>query len=180
MSANDVEHTGIPLARIARLSHGEGRTLKIEWAEGERAGIVENVDLTPAINSFKIYRPLRNDAALFATARLVENGDVIAWDGPDLEMTAEMVADLASQMMTAQDLQNFLERTKLTQEALAGILGYSRRQIAYYLSGHPIPRVFYYACKGYEADEFMKRIRQQPNVSYAPHQGVLRATAHVA
>jgi hypothetical protein len=104
MSANDVEDTGIPLARIARLSVREGRVLTIEWAGGERAGIVENVDLTPAINSFKIYRPLRNDATLFATARLVENGDVIAWDGPDLEMTAEMVEDLASQMMTAQDL----------------------------------------------------------------------------
>ncbi len=96
MSADDIEHSGIPLPRIARLSVREGRALQIEWAEGERAGIVEDVDLTPAISSFKIYRPLRNSAALFATAKLIEDGDVIAWDGPDLEMTAEMVEDLAT------------------------------------------------------------------------------------
>jgi hypothetical protein len=30
-------------------------------------------------------------ADLFATAHLVEDGEVVAWDGPDLEMTAELI-----------------------------------------------------------------------------------------
>jgi hypothetical protein len=151
MSADSIEDSGSPLPRMAKLSVREGRTLRIEWAEGERAGVVEDIDLTPAISSFKIYRPLRNNAALFSTAKLTEDGDVVAWDGPDLEMTAEMVEDIASQMMTPQSLAAFLRRNNLTQEGLAGILGYSRRQIGYYLSTGPIPRSFFFACYGYEA-----------------------------
>jgi hypothetical protein len=30
-------------------------------------------------------------ADLFATAHLVEDGGVVAWDGPDLEMTTELI-----------------------------------------------------------------------------------------
>jgi hypothetical protein len=34
---------------------------------------------------------LRGNADLFATAHLVEDGEVVAWDAPDLEMTAELI-----------------------------------------------------------------------------------------
>jgi hypothetical protein len=49
------------------------------------------LDLTPLIGSYKVYRPLRGNADLFATAHLIEDGDVVAWDGSDLEMTAELI-----------------------------------------------------------------------------------------
>ena len=171
MSADNVEHPGMPLPRIANLSVRKGRTVQVEWAEGARAGTVEDVDLTPAISSFKIYGPLRKDDNLFATAKLAEEGDVIVWDGPDLEMTAEMVEDLATQVMTPRHLARLLERNNLTQEGLAGILGYSRRTIAYYLTHGPIPRSFFYACYGYEArkrDKLIAEAIAQTKVNYAP------------
>jgi hypothetical protein len=54
------------------------------------------LDLTPLIGSYKVYRPLRGNADLFATAHLIEDGDVVAWDGSDLEMTAELIESLAA------------------------------------------------------------------------------------
>jgi uncharacterized protein (DUF433 family) len=90
---NDVE--GIdpsPFASIGSLRVAGPRTLEITWSSGSRAGVVETVDISSVLERFKIFTPLRDDPALFATARLIEDGDVIAWDGPDLELTAETIA----------------------------------------------------------------------------------------
>ena len=143
--------TGSPMARIADLRVVGPSTLKLNWAEGARAGRIDVLDLTPLIGSYKVYRPLRNDPALFATAHLIEDGDVVAWDGPDLEMTAELIETLAEQAMTPEDFAHFLTRNRLTHEAAAALLGRSRRQIEYYLRRGPIPRVVALACFGYEA-----------------------------
>lgn len=123
----------------------------VTWAEGARQGKVDLVDLTPALGSYKIYQPLRNDAALFTTVRLVEDGYVLAWDGTDLEMSAELVEELADETMTPKEFSHFMKRNHLTQEAAAANLGRSRRQIGYYLSCGPVPRVVALACFGYEA-----------------------------
>jgi hypothetical protein len=109
------------------------------------------LDLTPLIGSYKVYRPLRGNPDLFATARLIEDGDVVAWDGPDLQMTAELIETLAEQAMTPEDFARFLAKNNLTHEAAAALLGRSRRQIEYYLKRGPIPRVMALACFGYEA-----------------------------
>jgi len=143
--------TGCPMARIAKIRVIEPSTLEIEWAEGTRASRTDLVDLTPLVGSYKVYRPLRGNPKLFATARLIEDGDVIAWDGPDLEMTAELVETLAEQVMSPEDFARFLARNNLTHEAAAALLGRSRRQIEYYLKRGPIPRVVALACFGYEA-----------------------------
>lgn len=109
------------------------------------------------ISSYKIYRPLRNDPPLFATARLVEDGDAVAWDGEDLEMSAEVIETLADQSMTPEEFSEFLQRNKLTQEAAAALLGRSRRQIGYYLNPGPVPRIVALACLGYEALQQLRR-----------------------
>ncbi len=142
---------GAPLARIAKLRVVGPSTLEINWADKTRGGGTDVLDLTPLIGSYKVYRQLRGNPGLFATARLVEDGDVVAWDGPDLEMTAELVATLAEQTMTSEDFAEFLTRNSLTHEAAAALLGRSRRQIEYYLKRGPIPRVVALACFGYEA-----------------------------
>jgi hypothetical protein len=143
--------TGAPIARIAKIRVVEPNTLEISWAEGARAGRTDVLDLTPLIGSYKIYRPLRGNAELFATAHLIEDGDVVAWNGPDLEMTAELIETLAEQAMTPDDFARFLARNNLTHEAAAALLGRSRRQIEYYLQRGPIPRIVALACFGYEA-----------------------------
>jgi hypothetical protein len=152
MNAVEIEDSGIPLARISAIEALPGFRLAVSWAEGSRAGRSDEVDLAPAINSYKIYRPLRNDEALFRTAYLIEGGDVVAWEGHgDLEMSADMIEALAEESMTPRDFAAFLQRNDLTQEAAAALLGRSRRQIGYYLSSGPIPRVVSLACHGYEA-----------------------------
>ena len=160
MSANDIEDTGTPLPRIANLRAASPLTLIVTWAEGSRAGCVDRIDLAPVINTYKIFRPLRKNQALFETAHLIEDGDVVAWNGADLELSAEAIEGLAEQIMTPQDFVAFMKRNNLTQEACAAILGYSRRQIGYYTTTGPIPRVVALACKGYEVTNFEKKAQQ--------------------
>jgi hypothetical protein len=152
MSATEeILDTGAPMARIARIRVIGPTTVEINWSEGARAGRTDVLDLTPLIGSYKVYRPLRGNVDLFATAHLIEDGDVVAWDGPDLEMTGELIETLAEQTMTPEDFGHFLARNNLTHEAAAALLGRSRRQIEYYLQRGPIPRIVALACFGYEA-----------------------------
>ncbi len=152
MSANDIEHTGIPLPRIGHVdARWDPLTLIVTWSHGERAGQVDRIDVAPIINTYKIFRPLRTNEALFKTARLSEDGDAVVWDDKDLELSAEALESLANQIMTPQDFVAFMERNHLTEEGIASILGYGRRQIGYYKTTGPIPRVVALACRGYEA-----------------------------
>ena len=153
MSANDIEDTGVPLPRISEMHALAPLSIAVTWAGGLRAGRSEIVDLSPVIGSYKIFRPLRKNEKLFRTAHLIEDGDAVAWDGDDLELSAEAIESLAEQSMSPEDFVQFMARNNLTQEAVAAILGYSRRQIGYYTTTGPIPRVVALACKGYEAEK---------------------------
>ena len=152
MSENEVIDSGIELPRMAAVEPFVPFTLRVEWAEGRRAGREDLVDLRPVIYGYKIYKPLR-DEALFATGHMAHDGDAVAWDGDDLDMSADMIQSLAEQAMTPKDFSLFLAKNRLTQEAAAAVLGRSRRQIANYVSVGPIPRVVALACYGFEARE---------------------------
>jgi hypothetical protein len=158
MSASERVDSGVPLPRMAEVRAVAPLTLLVSWVEGTRAGRTDMVDLAPVIETLKIFRPLRKNEALFATARLGEDGDTVVWAGDNLEMHAETVESLAEQAMSPQDFVAFLKRNRLTQEAAATILGYSRRQIGYFTTTGPIPRVVSLACKGYEAEQARQRI----------------------
>jgi hypothetical protein len=150
MSATEIENTGVPLPRISQVRVLPGFRLLVVWADDWRAGEATTVDLTPVINSYKFYRPLRINEKLFQTAHLIDDGNAVAWGNDEIDMSAEMIEDIARESMTPRDFAEFLKRNHLTQEAIAGFLGYSRRQIGYYLSNGPIPRVVALACYGYE------------------------------
>ena len=151
MSASELLDTGVSMPRMAAIRVVGPASLEVTWIEGARAGQVDVVDLSPALGSFKIYRPLRDDADMFAAARLIDDGDAIAWGDIDLDMSAELVESLAEESMTPDAFSRFLRRNQLTQEAAAALLGRSRRQIGYYLNPGPVPRVVALACIGYEA-----------------------------
>jgi hypothetical protein len=144
-----IEDSGIPLARISGIKTLSGFRLVVTWAEGARLGRIDEVDLSPMIKGYKVYRPLRENPEKFLTARLIEDGDAVAWDG--MEMSADAIESMAEEMMSPQDFSVFLARNKLTQEAAAALLGRSRRQIASYATTGPIPRVIALACYGFEA-----------------------------
>jgi hypothetical protein len=159
MSANDVVDSGIPLPRMATVQPLGDFVLRVKWAEGPRAGREDLVDVSPAIFSYKIYRPLRNEN-LFLTGAIAEDGDAVAWsDGEDLVMSADTIQALAQESWTPKEFIDFLTRNRLTQEAAAALLGRSRRQIATYATKGPIPRVIALACYGFESlrrDKFLK------------------------
>ena len=151
MNANDVIDSGVVMPRIAKVQCAEGLRLSVLWAEGLRAGKTDVIDLSPAIDSYKFYRPLRGNDALFKTARLVDDGHTVVWGEGELDMSAATIEALAEETMTPEDFAAFLVRNDLTQAAAASVLGRSRRQIAYYLNPGPVPRVIALACHGYEA-----------------------------
>jgi hypothetical protein len=158
MSENDIVDSGIPLPRMASIQPVADFSLSVKWAEGPRVGRTDLVDLSPAVFSYKVYRPLR-DELLFASARIAEDGDAISWGSDDLMMSADTVLSLAQESWTPKEFADFLDRSRLTQQAAAALLGRSRRQIANYLAMGPIPRIVTLACYGLEAlrqDRFVR------------------------
>src|SRR5262245_9304640 len=160
MSATEFEDTGAP-PRISEIRALPDFRLAIVWAEGSRTGLADFVDLAPVINTYKLYRPLRNNKELFQTARLVDHGNVVEWGDGTIDMPAELIEDIANEAMTPQDFVGFLRRNDLTQEAAAALLGFSRRQIENFVSTGLIPRVVALACFGYEARSGTYKERQR-------------------
>jgi hypothetical protein len=175
MSANDVVDSGIPLPRMATVQPLGDFVLRVKWAEGPRTGREDLVDVSPAVFSYKVYRPLRNEA-LFLLGVIAEDGDAVAWgDREDLMMSADTIQTLAQESWTPKEFTDFLARNRLTQEAAAALLGRSRRQIATYARKGPIPRVVALACYGFESlrrDKFLQGSgginAQPPTVHVAP------------
>jgi hypothetical protein len=171
MSASDIVDSGIPLPRMATVQPLPDHALRVEWAEGPRAGRVDLVDVSPAIFGYKIYRPLRNER-LFLSGVIAEDGDAVSWGTNDLMMSADAIQSLAQESWSPVEFTDFLTRMKLTQEAAAALLGRSRRQIATYATKGPIPRIVALACYGFESlrrDRFLSpSISQPPTVHTGP------------
>lgn len=89
---------GDPLSTIAAVKSGDGFSLSVEWKTGPRAGHTDTVDLAPQILTFKAYRPLRDDPALFARVAVSNDGTAVVWpDIPDLEVSSDAIEELAEQ-----------------------------------------------------------------------------------
>ncbi len=153
MNATDMITTGIVLPRIGEfhIVDGQNRLVSVEWKSGKRKGRVDIVDLSPLIDSLKVYRPLRDSADLFNTAKAIRGGTAIAWGEGSIDMSAVSVERLAEEMMTGRDFAAFLERNALTHQGAAAALGRSKRQIENYLQDDILlPRTIALACLGYE------------------------------
>lgn len=155
------------MPKLASVRPAEKHSIIVTWSEGPRAPRIEAVDLSPLICSFKVYKGLRTDRALFESVHVVEDGNAIAWgDDDSIDMAATSVERLAEEALTPDELRQFLDRENLTQEAAAALLGYSRRQIAHYLAGSkPIPRVFALACHALAARRTEDAARPTPRRS---------------
>lgn len=149
MSETDMIVVGEPLPRIASVATTDlPYTVTVTWETGARAGRTDTIDLAPIILTFKVFRPLRDDTALFATVRLGEWGASIVWPGDaDLDIGADSLEEMAEGAMTNAEFAAFLQRHDLTLDAAAARLGLSRRMVAYYAKSHDIPRVVALACK---------------------------------
>ena len=149
MNANDMISGGHPLPRLASVEPGASPfAVSVTWAEGARIGRTDAIDLAALIHTFKVFRPLRDDPALFATVRLGAWGASIVWEGNgDLDIGADALEEIAVETMTSADFAAFMKRHRLSLDATAAQLGISRRLVAYYAKDRPIPRHIALACR---------------------------------
>jgi hypothetical protein len=161
--------TGTPASAIGSLQviDGHHRTVAVTWLAGCRRGRHDVVDLSPLIDTHKFYAPLRKNPALFATARIIDDGYAIAWGDGSIDMSAASVERLAEEAMTGADFCEFLKRHDLTHQAAAAALGRSKRQIEHYLQYEMLPRMVVLACIGYEARHEPIRRGDQSPVMYS-------------
>jgi hypothetical protein len=98
MSAIDFD-SGTPSARISllRVVDVERRLVSVEWGDGRRAGLVDRVDLSPLIDRFRVFAPLRDDPEMFATAHLIDEGYAVAWGDGVIDVSAESVERLVGE-----------------------------------------------------------------------------------
>ena len=131
----------------------------VSWNDGIRAKKEDVVDLSPLINSFRMFKSLRHDQELFGSIRVSDEGHAVAWGDGAVDMSATSIERLAEETMTSDDFRDFLRKHNLTHAEAAAVLGRSRRQIENYLSDGNIPRVVALACIG-----FSSRRTPQPKI----------------
>jgi hypothetical protein len=152
--------TGTPSPAIGSIvvDDGQHRLITTAWAAGKRQGRTEQVDLSPIIDAYRVYRPLRDNVALFETAHVIDDGFAVAWGDGEIDMSAASIERLAEEAMTGEDFVAFLDRNSLTHQAAAAALGRSKRQIEYYLHQEQLPRIVALACIGYEVRARSRRL----------------------
>lgn len=131
----DIVVAGAPLPRIEAATPLDERKVAIVW----RGGGTKTVDLAPALNSRRIYIPLRDDDDLFRTLRVSEYGDAIEWDG-GLDFSAVWIDRLPSLDFDNAAFRNAMYRLGLSLDGMAAQLEISRRLVADYRKDKPIPR----------------------------------------
>lgn len=122
----------------------------VVWKDGRKA----EVDLAPHILRYAVYRPLRENAATFRRARIIDGGVAVAWPDFGIDISADAIAALdRAQTMTAAEFRERLRRWGMSFDAAAAAFDISRRQIAYYSAGaKAIPRHVVLALRGFEAE----------------------------
>jgi DNA-binding transcriptional regulator YiaG len=123
-------------------------TLRVRWTHGEDSLI----DVSDQIDGFRVFAPLRADAALFAAVTVGEYGTHVAWSD-EIDMAATTLWRLAQEQsgatMSAEAFRRWREGHAFTQETAARALGVSRRMLAYYEQGdRPVPRTVALATRG--------------------------------
>ncbi len=166
MSATEMVSTGVPMPTLASVKPDGHQRVCVTWAAGSRAGRIERVDLSPLIGTHRLYAPLRDNQELFESVHLVRQGRALAWGDGEIDMSAKSVERLAREMMSRDEFADFLARNRLTRQSAAAALGYSIRQIGYFLQGREIPRVVALACIGYEALQARKPDKSVVSLSH--------------
>lgn len=148
MNETDMVVVGDPLPTIASVEKGNGPfDIVVTWASGARAGETDVIDVAPQVFTFKVYRPLRDDPESFARVEVGPGRRTIVWPGnPDLEIGADVLQELAEQVMTSSDFADFIKARGWTLDATAAQLGISRRLVAYYAKEREVPRYIALAC----------------------------------
>ena len=132
---------------IRTVRAAEDYTLLLVWEQGEEA----KIDLSTTIRS-QPFKALA-DLNAFGQVELGDWGHSVVWPG-EIEMGADSLWLDSLTAWGRDDTRAFLEwrlRNGLSLNGAAEALGLSRRTIAYYSGGRPVPRSILLACKGWDA-----------------------------
>ncbi|WP_112940999.1 MULTISPECIES: DUF2442 domain-containing protein [unclassified Rhizobium] len=140
---DDMIVVGEPLPRIAAVEPLDARNVRIDWASGETVVL----DLAPALQSRRIYIPLRADDTLFSRVSVNEDGDGIEWPGEDLEFSAAWLASLPPIEFSNADFRAAMDELGNSLDGMAAALQISRRLVADYRKDKPIPRHIAFATR---------------------------------
>lgn len=140
---DEVISVGRPLPRIARVEPLDERNIRVTWRSGE----VVTLDLAPALQSRRIFIPLRDDDALFRRVAVNEYGDGIEWPAQDLEFSAAWLESLPSIEFSNADFRAAMDTLGHSLEGMAAALQISRRLVADYRKDKPIPRHIAFATR---------------------------------
>lgn len=152
MSVIKAEIDPRPMPLIGHIHALDDLCVEVTWSAGTRAGRTEIIDLSPIINRYRVYAPLRARPDVFGTVSVENDGQLLEWANGHFDMPATNVEYLAEQQMTGREFVSFMERHDLTRAETAAELGRSLRCIQDYVRFEgPIPRTVALACKGYEA-----------------------------
>ena len=114
-------------------------TLLIRWDKGNES----RVDVSGLVETFRVYKPLRQSPELFGRVRVGEHGTDIVWSD-EIDMAADTLWRLAQEQagitMSPDAFKHWRERKAYTLDAAAHALGLSRRMVAYYEQGRSLFR----------------------------------------
>lgn len=151
-----MKRTGWPFAtrRIAAVEVRAGQVLRVSWADGG----VSEVDLAQWIAAGGSLVARLRDPALFAAARVGEDGAVVEWVEDELAIDSIHLQLLESEQKGAPLLPDGLRRWRnrhgLTQARAARALGLSLRMYQNYEGGrHLLPLTVALACRGWSVLE---------------------------
>ncbi|TAD88031.1 MAG: DUF2442 domain-containing protein [Alphaproteobacteria bacterium] len=133
--SDDIIQVGAPLPRIAEAVALAERQVRITWATGEAV----TLDLAPVLHSRRVYRPLREDDALFRSVRVSQYGNAIEWSD-ELDLSAVWLARLPSISFGNADFRRAMDTLGMTLDGMAEALEVSRRRVAGWRKDQPIPR----------------------------------------
>ncbi|MGW6778972.1 DUF2442 domain-containing protein [Brucella pseudogrignonensis] len=132
---DDIITVGDKLPRLRSASPLDDRKVRVTFDDGE----TKIVDLAPALESKRVYLPLRTDDELFRSLHVSEYRNSIEWND-DLDFSAMWLKRLPSVEFSNVDFRNAMEELGMTLDGMAAALEVSRRLIAEYRKDKPIPR----------------------------------------
>ncbi|MEI7843448.1 MAG: DUF2442 domain-containing protein [Gallionellaceae bacterium] len=135
--------------RLTKVKALQKQCLKVCYADGADF----EVDLTEWIKTSAFLKPLQ-DQKIFASAKLSKQGNSVEFSNGEIDLAADNLRNLAIEQsgnIGHERIWNWMHDNALTLDAAAGVLGISRRMLAYYRNGEKtIPRHIWLACVGWE------------------------------
>ena len=122
------------MPRIDTAEPLDGRKVRVTWRDGSS----QDIDISAALASRRIFLRLRTDDALFRTLRVNEDGNAIEWDD-GAELTAIWIERLAPSSLKNDEFREAMDSLGFSLDGMASRLGLSRRLIASYRKDKPIP-----------------------------------------